>query len=161
MKLYFGPSVVRFSRGIRSLRREITMGCSRMNRFTAVVVAGSLFFSSTGAIAATSAAPAPQVNPWAALTAMSGGAPAAALCGAATVAAAAQAAAGCVLPVTDAPVPVASAPPAPIPVPPVEPTGMGLAFDPLLLALGALAAGALIYFLVRNNDDDDEVVSPN
>ena len=65
------------------------------------------------------------------------------------------------LPVTDAPPPVAqSAPPAPIPVPPVEAAGGGLAFDPLLLGLGALAAGALIYFLVRKNNDNDEANSP-
>ena len=116
----------------------------RVNRFVGVMVAGSLFFSSTAAVAATSAPPATQINPWAALTAMTGGAPA--------VAAAAQAPANCVLPVTDAPPPVAqSAPPAPIPVPPVEPAGGGLAFDPLLLGLGALAIGALAYFLLRNH----------
>lgn len=120
--------------------------------FVGVLIAGSLFVSSTGAVAATSVAPAPQINPWAALTAMSGGAPAAALCGAAAVAAAAQTpGTGCVLPALDAPPPVVStAPPSPIPVPPVEPAG-GFGFDPLLLALGALAAGALIYFLVRKN----------
>jgi hypothetical protein len=75
------------------------------------------------------------------------------LCGAAAVAAAAQApGTGCVLPVQDAAPPVAqTAPPQPIPVPPVEAAGGGLAFDPLLLALGALAAGALIYFLVKHN----------
>jgi hypothetical protein len=84
---------------------------------------------------------------------MSGGAPAAALCGAAAVAAAAQTGAGCVLPVADAP--VAAAPPTPVPVPPVEPVGGGFGVDPLLLALGALAVGALIYFLVHDNDDDD------
>jgi hypothetical protein len=87
---------------------------------------------------------------------MSGGAPAAALCGAAAVAAAAQTAApGCVLPVVDA-APVV-APPTPVPVPPVEPVGGGFGIDPLLLALGALAAGALIYFLLKGSDDDEEV----
>ena len=131
------------------------MGGSRVNRFVGVIIAGSLVFSSTGAVAATSAAPVSAINPWAALTAMTGGAPAAALCGAATVAAAAQAPANCVLPVADTPPPVAqSAPPAPIPVPPVEPAGGGLAFDPLLLGLGALAAGALIYFLLRHNHNN-------
>lgn len=132
------------------------MGSSNYNRVVGVLIAGAMFVSSTGAVAASSAAPAPQINPWAALTAMTGGAPAAALCGAAAVAAAAQApAAGCVLPAQDVPPPVAqTGPPAPIPVPPVEPAGAGLAFDPLLLALGALAAGALIYFLVRNNNDE-------
>ena len=133
----------------------------RVNRFAGVMVAGSLFFSSTAAVAATSAAPSTQINPWAALTAMTGGAPAAALCGAAAVAAAAQAPANCVLPVTDNPPPVAqSAPPAPIPVPPVEPAGGGLAFDPLLLGLGALAIGALAYFLLRNHHNNNEPNSP-
>jgi len=130
----------------------MVMGSSRVSRLVGVIIAGSLFVSSTGAVAASSSAPVPQINPWAALTAMTGGAPAAALCGAAAVAAAAQAPANCVLPVTDVAPPVAMAPPPqPIPVPPVEAAGGGLAFDPLLLALGALAAGALIYFLVRKH----------
>ena len=118
--------------------------------FVGVVLAGSLLFSSTGAVAATAGAAAAPVNPWAALTAMSGAAPAAALCGgAAAAAAAAQAGTNCVLPAVDAaPAVVQPGPPAPIPVPPVETTG-AFAFSPLLLALGALAAGALIYFLVK------------
>jgi len=116
------------------------------------MAAGSLFISSTGAIAAQSAPSAQQVNPWAALTAMSAGAPAAALCGSAAVAAAAQPAAGCVLPVVDQPVPVANAgPPPPTPVPPVEAAGGGIGISPLFLALGALAAGALVYFLLRHH----------
>jgi hypothetical protein len=124
------------------------------------MVAGSLCFSPTAAIAS---APAPQINPWAALTGLSGGAPAAALCGAAVVAAAAQAAApGCLLPVVDAaPVVSATPPPTPVPVPPVEPVGGGFGVNPLILALGAVAAGALIYFLVNRNNDDDEEVSPS
>lgn len=127
------------------------MACSGFKGFAGVLIAGSMLVSSTGAVAAANVAPATQINPWAALSAMSGGASAAALCGAAAVAAAAQApGTGCVLPALDAPPPVVStAPPSPIPVPPVEPAG-GFGFDPLLLALGALAAGALIYFLVRN-----------
>lgn len=120
-----------------------------------VLVAGSLMVSSTAAVAATTASAVPQVSPWATLTALSGGAPAAALCGAAAVAAAAQTAPGCVLPVQDvAPPPVAAAPPAPVPVPPVEPVGGGLGVNPLLLGLGALALGALIYFLVRNHHNE-------
>jgi len=108
-----------------------------------------MFVSSTGAIAAQSATPAQQINPWAALTALSAGAPAAALCGSAAVAAAAQPAAGCVLPVVDQPVPVTTAgPPPPTPVPPVEPAGEGIGISPLWLALGAVAAGALVYFLL-------------
>jgi len=128
----------------------------RANPFVGILVAGSLIASSTSAVAASSAPAAPQVNSWAALAALSGGAPAAALCGAAAVAAAAQAAPGCVLPVVDAAPPVASGPPTPVPVPPVEPIGGGFAFNPLYLALGALAAGALIYFLLHNNSDDNE-----
>ena len=120
-----------------------------------VLVAGSLMVSSTAAVAATTASAVPQVSPWATLTALSGGAPAAALCGAAAAAAAAQTAPGCVLPVNDV-APVAAAPPAPVPVPPVEPVGGGLGFNPLLLGLGALALGALIYFLVRDNNDNNE-----
>jgi hypothetical protein len=119
-------------------------------------------FSSTGAVAATSGAAIPQVNPWAALTAMSGGAPAVALCGAAAMAAAAQTAQpNCVLPAVDA-APVASTPPpTPVPVPPVEPIGGGFGIDPLLLALGALAAGALIYFVLNRDNDDDEDETPS
>jgi hypothetical protein len=133
----------------------------RANPIVGVLVAGSLFFTSTTAVASTTAAPVAQVNPWAALTAMSGGAPAAALCGAAAVAAAAQSAApGCVLPVADvAPVAQSTPPPTPVPVPPVEPVGGGFGIDPLLLALGALAAGALIYFVLNKNDDDEDVTA--
>jgi hypothetical protein len=129
----------------------------RSKGFVGLVIAGSMLVSSTGAVAATAAAPAAQVNPWAALTAMSGGAPAAALCGAAVAAAAVQGpVTGCVLPALDAAPPVAqSAPPQPIPVPPVEPAGAGIGFNPLLLALGALAAGALIYFLVRKKHHNE------
>ena len=132
------------------------MACSRTKGLIGVVIASSLVLSSTTAVAASSAAPiatpATQIDPWVALTAMSGGATAAALCGAATVAAAAQTPGGCVLPVLDAPPPVvqSTAPPQPIPVPPTEGPS-SFAFDPLLLALGALAAAALIYFLVRNH----------
>jgi len=131
------------------------VACSRFKGFMAVFVAGSMVVSSTAAVAASSPVPAPvsatQINPWVALTAMSGGATAAALCGAATVAAAAQTPGGCVLPALDAPPPVAAAaPPTPIPVPPVE-APSSFAFDPLLLALGALAAGGLLYLVLRNH----------
>jgi hypothetical protein len=133
----------------------------RVNPFVGALVAGSLLVSSTGAVAAT-AKSIPHVNPWAALTAMSGGAPAAALCGGAAAVAAAAATqappAGCVLPQVDQPPPVAtSAPPTPVPVPPIEPAGAAFGFDPLLLGLGALAIGALVYFVVKNkNNNNDE-----
>ena len=120
------------------------------SRFRGVgfLVAGSLVFSSTAAMAS---APAPQhVAPWAALTALTGGAPAAALCGSAAAVAAMQApATGCVLPAVDVAQPVAAAPPAPVPVPPVEAPSAGFGVSPILLALAAVAAGVGLYFLLR------------
>lgn len=119
----------------------------------AFLAAGSLVFSSTSAVAST--ANVPQVSPWAALSAMSAGAPAAILCGAAAVTAAAQGAGtGCVLPVVDQPVAAVNTnpPPAPVPVPPVEPVGGGLGVDPLLVALGVLAAGGLAYLLLHHKN---------
>ena len=130
---------------------ENRMASMRFKPVVAVMVAGSMFISSTGAIATSHASVPQQIEPWAALSVLSSGAPAAALCGAAV--AAAQAGAGCVLPAVDAPPPAAVAdvgPPPPTPVPPVEAAneGLGLGISPLWLALGAIAAGALIYFLV-------------
>ena len=123
----------------------------RLNGVFGAVVAGSLMLSSTAAIAA---APAPaQLDPWAVLTAMSGGAPAAAMCGSSAATATAGAAAataqgpgGCVLPVADAPppVPVAEAVP-----PPEVVTGGGI--SPLFFALAAIAVGAGIYLLVSGH----------
>ena len=122
-------------------------------KFVGGLLAASLVFSST---AATAAAPvrAVPVSPWALLTVMSEGAPAAALCGAAAAAAAAQPTAGCVLPALDAPAPVAqAAPQAPAPVPPISApgAGFGLGISPLLLALLAVAAGVGIYFAVHHH----------
>ena len=110
-KLYSGLSVER-STG-RSIKGkipgapgEVKDGLYAVMPFVAAMVASALVVTSTGAVAATSTPSAPttqQVNPWAALTALSAGAPAAALCGgAAAAAAAAQGPApGCVLPVVD------------------------------------------------------------
>ena len=143
--------------GLVPFAQENCMGCPSVKGVVGLLAATSLFLSSTGAVAATSipaSAPATQINPWVALSAMSGAAPAAALCGAAAVAAATQAPTGCVLPALDAAPPVAQAgpPPQPIPVPPVEgPSGLGLGLDPLMLALGVLAAGVLAYFLLHHN----------
>ena len=65
------------------------MTCLRFKPVVALVVAGSMFVSSTAAVAATAHASAPQqVDPWAALSILSAGAPAAALCGAAAATAA-------------------------------------------------------------------------
>ena len=120
-----------------------------------VFAAGSLMVSSSGALATTATASPQPINAWATLTYLSGGAPAAAVCGAAAVAAAAQApAANCVLPAMDAPPPVASsAPPPPTPVPPVSPpsSGLGLGISPILLGLLAVAAGVGLYFLLKND----------
>src|SRR4051812_32146183 len=111
-----------------------------LNTLIAFSIGSSLLFGSTAAAASTAASW--QLSPWAALTALSAGAPAAALCGAssAAVAAGQPSATGCVLPAIDAPPPVAeaAAPPAPIPAM-AAPTGY--AVSPLFLALGALAAG--------------------
>ncbi|HVM22692.1 MAG TPA: hypothetical protein VM308_05250 [Sphingomicrobium sp.] len=127
----------------------------RLKGFVGVFVAGSLMFSSTAATAAASRAPVPQYDPWAVLSVMSAGAPAATLCGAAAAAAAAAAQpANCVLPQLDLPPPVAqSAPPQPIPVPPIEAPGVGLGISPLVLGLLALAAGIGLYFALRGNNE--------
>lgn len=127
--------------------------------FVGVVAAGSLFVSSTGAVAATSSAPIQQVHPWAALAVLSGATPAAIVCSGAAAAAAtaAQPVTNCVLPAVDPAVAAAPPPPQPIPVPPVEPAGgLGLGIDPLLLGLGAILLGAGLYFLLKKKDDDDE-----
>ena len=112
------------------------------------VVAGSLVFCSTAATAsAPVSAPAAQVDPWAVLTAMSGGAPAAVMCGAAAAAATAQAPGGCVLPVVDAapPPPPQTVAVAPVPIAPAA------GINPLVLGLLAIAAGIGIYLAVHNS----------
>jgi hypothetical protein len=110
-------------------------------------IAASLMFSSTAAAAAT--VPGQQVNPWGVLTAMSGGASAAALCGTAVAATATQAPGGCVLPVMDAPAPP-PAPAAPTVVPAVEPVPGGGGISPLVFGLLALAAAVGIYLAVHH-----------
>lgn len=134
------------------------MASLRFKSMVGLMVAGSMFVSTTGAVAASpSAISAQKIDPWATLSVLSAGAPAAALCGAAATAGQA-AAPGCVLPAVDQ-VAVAGPPP-PTPVPAVEPVGGGLGISPLWLALGALALGAAVYFLLLD-DDDDEAESPD
>ena len=103
---------------------------------TGMLIAGSLIFSSSAAVASE---PTRQLDPWAVLAAMSGGAPAAAMCGtAASVSTVRASPGGCVLPVVDE-APVAGTMPltsAPIPL-----QAAPLVIAPLLLALGAVAAG--------------------
>ena len=128
---------------------------SRFRRVVGVLVAGSLFVSSTGAVASASQPTPPQVNPWAALAALSGGAPAAAICGAAAAAAVQTAGPGCVLPVIDTPPPIAqNPPPPPVPVPPIAGPASGFGIEPLYLALAAVAAGAGLYFLLKKKNDN-------
>jgi hypothetical protein len=120
---------------------------SKANVFGASV-AGSLMFSSIAAV--PSAPQIQQADPWAVLTAMSGGAPAAAMCGAAAAAAAAQTPSGCVLPVLDAapPPPVAGPPPPPL-LAPAASAGGGI--SPLIIGLLAVAAAVGIYLAVHNH----------
>ena len=111
----------------------------------ALSVAGSMFVCSTAAVAAPIAAPTQQIDPWAALSVLSAGAPAAALCGSAATTAAVQPAGGCVLPVVDAP-----------PPPPVTQTPAALPFEAasgpsLWIALGAVAAIVGGYFLLKGH----------
>jgi hypothetical protein len=120
------------------------MASRRLSGFLGVVVASSLMLSSTAAVAAAQA-PVQQADPWAVLTAMSQGAPAAAMCGSAA-AAGAQGSAGCVLPVSDAPPP----PPPPAEVPPPV-VGGGASINPLFIALIAIAAGIGIFLAVNNS----------
>jgi len=129
------------------------MAGMRKSGLIGAMIAGSMIFSSTGAIAASAPA-STQYDPWAVLSAMSGGASAAAVCGVAAAAAvtAAQPAAGCVLPQVDVvPPPAQSAPPQPIPVPPVEGPAAGLGISPLLLGLAAIAAALGLYLLLHHN----------
>lgn len=115
-------------------------------RLLNMCVASSLLIGSTAVSAATTVA-VPQANPWAVLTAMSSGAPAAAICGAAAAAASAQASpGGCVLPALDAvpPPPAVAAPPV-VPVAVGAPVGAGVGISPLLLGLLAIAAGVGIF----------------
>jgi hypothetical protein len=119
--------------------------------FIGALAASALFFSSTAVAAAGNAGAPQQISPWAALTVLSGGAPAAAVCGAAAVTAAQPAPTGCVLPVMDAPPPPqASAPPPPMPLP-VEPAAAGYGISPLLASLAAVALGVGLFFLVKGH----------
>lgn len=113
-----------------------------------VVAAGSFLLNSTAAVA-SAPAPVQQVDPWAVLTAMSSGAPAAAICGAAAAAATAQTPGGCVLPVVDAPPPPVQTVEA---VPPPLPVAAGAGISPLLIGLLAIAAGIGIYLAVDHNN---------
>jgi hypothetical protein len=122
-------------------------------RFAAVMIASSLMLSSTAANASAT------ISPWVALSGFGTQASQAATCGASSAAAAGAAAAaqgaasGCVLPVTDpAPPPPPVVQNVPVPPPPIESDGGGFGISPLILALGALAIGGLIYLLVKDDE---------
>lgn len=137
--------------------------------FAGALAALALCTSSTGAIAASTQHSVQQasISPLVALSALGSGASRAALCGASAAAVAGAAAAsqgatpGCVLPAVDAvPPPVVVETP-----PPVEPMAApfvegGMGISPLLLVLGALAAGLLIWHLMDEDEDGDFDLSP-
>jgi hypothetical protein len=128
----------------------------RSRQFIAsAVVSVSLIASSTAAVAQSAPAPVPQFDPWAVLSVMSGGAPAASICGAAAAAAtAAQPGGGCVLPQTGVTAPVETV--QNVPPPPPPPNGFGFPLPVLLIWAGVLAA--LIYIATQNNHTH---VTPN
>jgi hypothetical protein len=123
------------------------MAIRRLKGVLGIVAAGSFLLSSTAAVA-SAPAPVQQVDPWAVLTAMSQGAPAAAMCGAANTAANTQTPGGCVLPVTDVPPPPVQTVEA---VPPPVEAGGGGGINPLFIALLAIAAGVGIFLAVSNS----------
>ena len=104
---------------------------ARMKALVASLAAGSLLVSSETSAASTSQPQ--QVNPWAALAALSGGPPAAAVCGSS---ARKLPGGGCELPTMPA-----SAPP---------PAGYGV--TPLLLGLAAIASAAGFWFAVEGKN---------
>ena len=119
---------------------------TRFKGITGFIIAGTMLVSSTAAAAASSV---PDVSPWATLTVLTGGAPAAAVCGAAAGVAGAQPTGGCVLPAVDAaPAPVVNAP---APPPPRPPQAAGYGITPLLLGLVAIAAAIGFYLAVHGH----------
>jgi hypothetical protein len=139
--------------------------------FAGAVAALALCTSSTGAIAASAqhSVQRASISPLVALSALQSSASRAALCGASAAAIAGAASAsqgaapGCVLPAVDAvpPPAVVETPPPPPAEPmaaPVVEGGMGV--SPLLLVLGAIAAGLIIWQLMDEDEDGDWDLSP-
>jgi len=128
----------------------------RFKGIIASIAAGAMLTSPTSALASGNAPQ--QINPWAALTALSGGPSAAALCGASASASAMQPTTGCVLPVIDTPAPVANvattAPPPPV--------AAGSATTTLLLGLVAIASAVGFWFAVNGHghNNNQTPVSP-
>lgn len=128
-----------------------------VRKLTGAVLAGSLVLSSTAATAG-SMGPSQTIDPWAALTVLSGGGPAAAMCGGAAAAATTQAPGGCVLPVVDAPPPPVQTVEA---VPPPPPPVAGAGINPLFFALSAIIIAVGIYAFTRNGGENTVATVPN
>jgi hypothetical protein len=129
------------------------MAGSVSRRLMVGIITGSVVFGSTGAVAAATP-PGAQANPWAVLSAMSGGAAATAVCGAAAAATAAQPATGCVLPRVDM-VPAAE------PGSPPPPVYLGTSTPPipvLLVWAGVLAT--MIYIATLHHHHHHHANSP-
>lgn len=138
--------------------RGVTMAAARFKAFVGVLASGALVFGSTGASAASGSSHQ-QISPWATLSVLSGGAPAAAVCGAAAAVAAGQPApTGCVLPVMDAPPPVANAAP---PAESAVPAAGGYGVTPLLLGLAAIAVGVGLFLAVNGNGNGKNNNTPS
>jgi hypothetical protein len=135
------------------------MRLSRTKPFAGAAVALALCFSPTMATAATSA-PVQSISPLVAVSVFGTQASAEAVCNSATAAAAAGAAAvaqgqaGCVLPATDLPPPVAQNAP-----PPIAQGVGGFGIAPVIL--GLLGIAALAALIASGNDDSDSPVSPS
>jgi hypothetical protein len=132
---------------------------SRTKPFAGAAVALALCFSPTVATAATST-PIQSISPLVAVSVFGTQASAEAVCNPATAAAAAGAAAvaqgqaGCVLPATDLPPPVAQNAP-----PPVAQGISGFGIAPVIL--GLLGIAALAALIASGNNDSDSPSSPS
>lgn len=129
-------------------------------------VALSLMSSPALASASAVASPARTISPMVALSIFGSQASATALCGASATTTAASAAAtaqapggGCVLPMVDAPPPVAVA--EPLPVQPVAASSGGIGITPILLGLAGIAILAALIAGSNDDNDNDPPVSVN
>ena len=120
-------------------------------------VAAAFALCATPTMAAAPSTAIQSVNPLIAVSLYGTQAAAQAVCSAAQ---AAQGAAGCVLPATDAPQPPGQSA---LPPPPLPPSGGNFGINWLLLGLGSLALLAGLYTLFDDDDDDGAVapISPN
>lgn len=134
-----------------------------VGRISAVLASVSLVCASSMAAAAP-VIPAQAPSAWSTLAFLNGGQSAAAYCGATAVgaagAAAAQGAPGCVLPQLDPVAPPVVEQQLPPPLPGAAAGVSVSAISPLVIALGALAAAAAAYFLIKGLDKSNNDNSP-